>query len=644
MPVTTTVAAAGPFVDLPTDRGIHGAVEEHVRARPQQCAVVDAHGRELTYEQLWERSSALAAALRQHGVRPRHRVAVALDRSLDLIVALLAIARSGATYLPLDPSAPAERVSFVCDESEIAVVVCAADCAWPLPADLVRLTSHGHDPATPGVTASVVEAAPGDAEDPLYIAYTSGSTGQPKGVVVPHRAVLRLVTEAGYCPIEPGDRVAQLANPAFDATTFEVWSTLAAGATIVILPPVVEIAIGEWGPLLQRERVDTMFLTTAVFNVIARGEPAAFASMGSVLFGGEAADLEAVRCVLEARPPRRLVNVYGPTETTTFATSYECTHESLEGVERIPIGFPLQNTTLHVLDERLSPVAPGGAGELCIGGPGVALGYLHRPELTARRFVAERSLPGHDVDDARPAALVYRTGDRVRQGADGAIEFLGRVDRQVKLRGYRIELEEIERAIAATGLVSAPVVEMIGDGISAHLAAFVAGLADAGAPADLPAELSAALSTRLPSYMVPARWIVLAQLPLTGTGKIDRARLLADLEAGATTSPGPGEDATREVSRAPRGRIADRGGPGRAGSEAAVCEAVRELLELAAVAPGDNFFDLGGNSIVAIQLAARLGEQFGADVAPTDVLLTGSLAELADRVGAVAAGDSGSRS
>ncbi|QUQ64655.1 amino acid adenylation domain-containing protein [Kutzneria sp. CA-103260] len=498
---------------LRVHRGIHHLVADRVADGPDRPAVAAPDG-DLTYQQLWDRSGDLAAALAARGVAVGDRVAVALDRSAALVVALLAIARTGSAYVPLDPSAPPART---------AVVLAEAGC---------RLVVRGRDGiALPdGVTAvelPLVETAASwqppaafDTESPLYVAFTSGSTGPPKGVLVPHRAVLRLVTGPSYCRIGPGDRVAQLANPAFDATTFEVWATLAAGATIVVLPAAGEVPIGGWGELLARRRIVAMFLTTALFDLIARGEPTAFASLDTLLFGGETVDPLVVRRVLDAQPPARLVHVYGPTEATTFATYFDCTAETVSGRERVPIGFPLQQTSLRVLDGERRAVAMGAEGELWIGGPGVALGYLDRPEATAERFVPD-------------GGLWYRTGDRVRQRPDGAIDFLGRTDRQVKLRGFRIEPGEIEAAALATGLVSAVAVDKTGDGVLAHLV----GFAVAAEPRpDLTSALSAALHTSLPDYMVPTRWVVLPQLPLTGTGKIDRVQLLASV-GGDRTAP-----------------------------------------------------------------------------------------------------------
>ncbi|RSM46443.1 hypothetical protein DMA12_11745 [Amycolatopsis balhimycina DSM 5908] len=509
--MNTSVTQHGAVVALPADRGIHHLVAGRVSAEPDTLAVSAADG-DLTYQQLWARSSDLAAALAARGVEAGDRVAVAVDRSAALVVTLLAVARLGAAYVPLDALAPPGRTAGVLAEADCAVVVRGP--GWPPLPDIPALDVT----AVRGGESHGPEPAPFDPESPLYVAYTSGSTGAPKGVVVPHRAVLRLVSSAAYCPLGPGDRVAQLANPAFDALTFEVWSTLAAGATVVVPPAAGQIDLGAWGGLLARYRISALFLTSALFDLIARAEPTAFASVATLLVGGDTMDPAVVRQVLDADPPGRLVNAYGPTEATTFAAFFECTPETVDGHGRVPIGFPLQNTWLCVLDDDHAATAEG---ELWIGGPGVALGYLGRPDETAARFFPGAAVPGADGEGPW-----YRTGDRVRRRGDGAIEFLGRVDRQVKLRGFRVELAEVEAAVLATGLVSAVAVEKSGDGPLAHLTGYVAGAA-----AD--ADLSTALRDRLPGYMVPARWVRLPALPLTSTGKLDRARL----SAGERTAP-----------------------------------------------------------------------------------------------------------
>jgi acyl-coenzyme A synthetase/AMP-(fatty) acid ligase len=399
------------------------------------------------------------------------------------------------------------------------------------------------------------------------------------------------VRKPWFCTLSAGDRLACTANPAFDAITFEIWGSLAAGASVVMFPDVADAGLDRWVALVAREDLTVLHLTTSMFNLVARERPATFGPLRTLLFGGEQADPAMVRRVLVEAPPGRLVNCYGPTETTMLASHFDCTLESVPADLRVPIGFPVQDTTLLVVDDELRPVAAGEVGELCVGGPGVALGYLGLPELTAERFVP---------DPSGGPSIVYRTGDLVREGAGGALEVVGRRDRQVKVRGFRIELDEVELAATATGLVDAVVVAKAGDGPAAVLVGFVV-------PVDAHLEvLTARLAERLPAYMLPARWVPLPELPLQPTGKIDRARL----ERLAAAEPEEGEQAE-----------------GLAGQVGAVW---RELLRVDSVGDGDNFLDLGGNSLLAVQAAARLRDRLAVAVEPADLLLADTFADLVD--------------
>ncbi|WP_078600847.1 non-ribosomal peptide synthetase [Streptomyces violens] len=595
--------------------GVHHLVAARVGERPDACAVRDARGGpSLTYRQLWEQAGRLAHTLATHGVAPGEPVAVDLERGTALIVALLGVARAGAAYLPLDAQAPAERVATVLADAGVRTVLVGEETGEGRTAGIPGVQQVAVDRPAPDHRFEVPEV-PVDGDSPLYIGYTSGSTGTPKGVVVPHRAVRRLVTDATFCTIAPGDRVGQAANPAFDATTFEVWGALTAGATLVVLPTVVDLAVDRWAALLQAEDITTLFLTTSLFHLVARTRPGALHTLRNLVVGGEQLDLAAVRAVLAAGPPQRLVNGYGPTEATVFATSFDCTDASLAGRDRIPIGRAIQQTTLHVLDEELRPVAPGQPGELCIGGPGVAKGYLGRPEHTARAFVPE---PGTGTP-------MYRTGDLVRELPDGELELVGRADRQVKLRGYRIELEEIERAALATGLAEAAFVSKVGEGPAARLAG--AFLPSDGTERGGAEELAAALARALPAYMLPASWLPLASLPLHSTGKADRGRIDAMIEA-ATASV---EDSAAEAapSRQPAGPSAPSSGDP---VTDALTRIWTEVLGTPATAPDQDFLSLGGNSLLATQAAARIREVLAADVEPYDILLAAGIGELAGRV------------
>jgi amino acid adenylation domain-containing protein len=500
-------------------------VYRQVEARPEACAVRDRAARSLTYQQMWRTSGWLAAELIRRGVGRGDVVAIALDRGLELIQAIVAVARTGAAYVLLDPASPPARNAFIVAETGAVALVGMPDPVPWQPAVTIPVVSPpaassgaggtGQDDAVPALDP----AADGDL---LYIAYTSGSTGRPKGVLATHRAVAHFVADTALAEITPHDVVASVSSPASDATTFESWKALAVGASIVILPPVTELTAEDWRPVLRREGVSVMFLMAGLLDLIARQEPGTFAGMGTLIFGGEALDPQVAMAVCEHGPPARLVLGYGPTETTVFATAYRCTPSSLRGRDRIPLGSPLDGYTLTVVDPDLAPVRPGEVGELLIGGPALADGYLQRPQITAERFLAT------------PGGPVYRSGDMVRVSDLGELMFCFRSDRQVKIRGYRVELEEVERVVLGTGLVNAAIVDQVpGKTGASHLICYYIPNTGLEPDPDLSAvTLAAAAAGQLPGYMVPARWVPTAAMPLNGIGKVDRARLRRELDDG----------------------------------------------------------------------------------------------------------------
>jgi amino acid adenylation domain-containing protein len=422
----------------PGDRGVHQLFEIQAAQRPGATAV-EAQGERLTYRELNRRANQLARFLRRQGVDRDARVAVALERSPDLVVALLGVLKAGAAYVPLDLSYPPDRVELMLEDARVSVLVTRTGLLPRIPAGVTsvgldldgdRIAEESED--TPGVESSPDQLA--------YVMYTSGSTGRPKGIAIPHRAIVRLVCNADYVQLTPADRVAQISNASFDAATFELWGALLHGARLVIIPREVVLSPRDLAAEIRDRGISAMFVTTALFNQLTGDHPGVFRSVRHVLFGGEAADPGRVRQVLAQGPPKRLLHVYGPTETTTFAT-WQLVREVPEEAATVPIGEPIGNTRAYVLDGQLEPVPVGVAGELCLGGPGLARGYLDRPALTAERFVP-------DPHGSEPGGRLYRTGDRVRRRPDGALEFLGRFDDQVKLRGFRIEPGEVEAALS----------------------------------------------------------------------------------------------------------------------------------------------------------------------------------------------------
>ena len=565
--------------DYPRQATIHELFAERARRAPGAVALVSGEER-LTYGELAARAGRLARRLRARGVGPDVPVVLLLERSPEMVIAALAVLAAGGAYVPLDPKDPVDRLRFVLEDCAAPVVVArgALPAGLSTGADLLLLDG----PEEIGPAAD--EAGPGVAAGNLaYVIYTSGSTGRPKGVAIPHRGVARLALGTDYLRIEPGDRVSHLSNPAFDAAVFEVWGALLNGATLVVIPREVALSPGRLAGEVEARGVTVLFLTTALFNLMVREAPWTLAAPRAVLFGGEAVDPAAVRACLETARPARLLHFYGPTEGTVFTTWHPV--EAVAPGETVPIGRPVSNTTVHVLDRWRRPVPVGVPGELCTGGDGLARGYLHRPDLTAERFI-----PDPYADE--PGARLYRTGDLARRRPSGEVEFLGRLDTQVKVRGFRIELGEIEAALAGQPGVAAAVALVREDAPGdRRLVAYV--VPEAGSEPSA-SELREALRVRLPESMIPAAFAVLSALPLTPNGKVDRRAL-------AAIDPEPG--APREGFVAPRTPL-----------EARVAEIWREVLDVDRVSAHDSFWDLGGHSLVATRVLARLQDAIGVEL------------------------------
>jgi amino acid adenylation domain-containing protein/non-ribosomal peptide synthase protein (TIGR01720 family) len=577
----------------PRDASIAALVASQSLERPGDTAIVD--GDEVvSYRELMTRARRLAGWLQAHGVGHETRVGVCLDRSADLIVTLLAVLEAGGVYVPLDPAYPHERLTHLMGDTGLSVVLATTTTASSLPA-VDGVTVLCLDEA-----AEQVSAAPPPRPVPVtgaslaYLMYTSGSTGQPKGVAITHRAIARLVLGTDYVQIRPGDVVAHASTPAFDAATFEIWAPLVNGGTVHVVRREDLLDGTRLAAVIRGGRVGTLFVTTALFNRLVQLEPAVFAGLDNLLFGGEAVDPQWVRAALAAGPPRRLLHVYGPTECTTFAT-WAVVTEVAAGATTVPIGRPIANTTAYVLDGQRQLVPIGVVGELHLGGDGLAKGYWQDPKLTADRFV-----------DVAGLGRLYRTGDRVRWRADGQIEFVGRMDSQVKLRGFRIEPGEVEACLRRQAAVRDAAVLVVGEAEHRRLVAYVAG-----EPGVLEgAVLKESLQRQLPAFMVPSQFVVLDELPLTRNGKLDRARL-----------PEPQPSAIGSAGEAPTSP-----------EEQQLAAIWADVLRVPQVGRHDNFFELGGDSILSIQIVARARAQ-GLQIAVDDVFKHQTVAELAPRLG-----------
>jgi amino acid adenylation domain-containing protein len=562
-------ARAVPEVTLPE------LFEQQVARTPLATAVVF-EGAELSYADLNARANRLARYLVSRGAGPERLVAVALPRSPDMVAAILAVLKSGAAYLPVDPDYPAERVRFMLADADPVLVLTTQPVGQGLPGDVQQvnlddpalwdaISGYDHDDLTDADRHARLRPA-----HPAYVIYTSGSTGRPKGVMIGHDSAVNVVCWAsGAFSAAELSRVLASTSLSFDVSVYEIFGPLISGGSIEIvrnLLALAERAGGPWSGGLICAVPSALAQVLSVTGVKAQAL--------TVGLGGEALTAHAVGIVRGAMPGVRIANLYGPTETNVV-TSWSTDGEVDDGP---PIGRPVWNTRVYVLDGGLRPVPVGVAGELYVAGRQLARGYLNRPGLTAERFVA--------CPFGGPGERMYRTGDLARWTAGGELEFAGRADDQVKVRGFRIELGEIEAVLAGQQVVAQAAVAVREDRPGdRRLVGYV--VPAAGAEAD-PVALRAAVAAMLPGYMVPAAVVVLDQLPLTASGKLDRRALPA---------PDFGAPAGGREPASPREEI--------------LCELFAQVLGVARVGVEDSFFDLGGHSLLAAVLVARMTERFG---------------------------------
>jgi amino acid adenylation domain-containing protein len=582
----------------PRQACVHELFEAEAARHPDATAVVYGDTR-LTYGELNRWANRIAHRLRELGVEAETLVGLCTERSVETIAGMLGILKAGGAYVPLDAGYPRERLAFMMTDARLKMLLTQrrllADLAGSDIAILQldnpdEIAGYGDQNPPAGTTAANL----------AYVMYTSGSTGLPKGTCITHSAINRLVRDTNYVELNASDVMCQASNCSFDAATFEIWGALLNGAQLAGVSRDVTLSPPEFTTYLETHGVTVLFLTTALFNQIAREGPRAFGSLRYLLFGGESVDPRWPRLVQKVAAPQRLLHVYGPTESTTFASWHPVT-DVQDNAETVPIGMPVANTRIYLLDDELRLVPTGVVGELYIGGDGLARGYLNRPDLTAEKFVP-------DPTSGECGSRLYRTGDLARHLPDGNIQFLGRRDNQIKIRGYRVELDEIESTLIHHEFVEQAVVVAREDqqGNKRLVAYLVTG---AHAPAE--GDIKRFLASKLPDYALPASFVLVDALPLNENGKVDRRSLPA---------PKPVEIDPIEVGA-------------RTPVEEVLVGLWREVLGADRVSVHDNLFsDLGGHSLLATQLVTRIRNSFEIEFPLQLIFERPTIAEVAEAI------------
>ncbi|WP_155617211.1 non-ribosomal peptide synthetase, partial [Paenibacillus polymyxa] len=576
--------------EFPCEKTLIQLFEEQAECIPD-AAAISLNEQELTYRELNERVNRLARTLRSHGISKGRLVAIMAERSIEMVVGMLAAHKAGAAYVPIDPEYPEERIRFLIEDSGAQVMLTQSRLRERLVgSDSVILLDDEafyHEDGTnlnPGTEAT----------DLACVIYTSGTTGKPKGNLVSHRNIVRIVRNTNYIDITERDHVLQLSSYSFDGAIFDIFGALTNGARLVLVLRETLLEIGRLADLIQRERISVMLITTAFFNILVDVNVDCLRDVRAILFGGERVSVGHVRKALAHIGPGRLNHLYGPSESTVY-TTYLPVDFVDESAVTVPIGRPISNTTVYIVDSQNKLLPIGVAGELCVGGEGLVRGYNNRPELTAEKFVDNPFVPGERM---------YRTGDLAKWLPDGTIEYVGRTDDQVKIRGFRIELGEIEAQLQKVeGIRKTTVFARENASGEKQLCAYYE--ADRELPA---AELKSALSQELPAYMIPAYLIQLERLPLTANGKVDRRSLPAPEE-----SLQPGEGRT----------------PPRTPLEASLAGIWKSVLGLEHIGVHDNFFDLGGHSLRATTLVSKVHQELNVELPLRDVFRYSTIREMA---------------
>jgi amino acid adenylation domain-containing protein len=587
--------------DYPREKTVAQLFEETAASHADAVAVTF-NGKQLTYRELNTRANRLAHQLRRMGVREEIMVGCCIDRSLELIVALVAILKAGGAYVPLDPSYPQERFDLMLkytnpkvvltQKSFASTVFSGASVSLLFIDDLEGAPYSGDD----GNPQSV-----GVAENLAYVMYTSGSTGRPKGVMIDNRAIIRLVRNTNYCHFGPDEVFVLFAPVTFDASTFEIWGPLLNGGRLVVMPPRAS-SLDELGDVLRKNGVTTLFLTTAFFNLMVDQRLEDLQSVRQLFTGGEFVSPRHFRLMHAHLPDCALYHVYGPTENTTFSTFYPVPQNHASFVS-IPIGRPISNTRVYILDETLHIVPVGESGEIYTAGDGVARGYLNESFETAEKFLA-------DPFATNSSERMYRTGDLARWTDDGNVEFLGRIDNQVKILGHRVEPGEIETVLTMHHDVKhVSVIAHTDENGTKRLVAYYASSSAAGLT---PRELRQFLQGKLPQYMIPSLFVPLASLPLSTNGKVDRSALPAPVFG--STERALAETSMNEI-------------------EKTVSDLWRQVLRVEYVGLDDNFFDVGGDSLLLVAVHSNLQNLLNIEIPVTDLFGYTTVRTLSEHLG-----------
>ncbi len=585
----------------PRDRCVHQLFEQQVEQTPDATALV-LENQSMTYRELNERANQLAHHLRKLGVGPEVPVGLCMHRSFAMLVAMLGILKAGGAYVPLDPSYPRERLAFMLMDSQAPVLITQKQFLALFPQQALQTVLL--DASWQTIARENTENPPivTHAENLAYIMYTSGSTGKPKAVEILHRNIVRLLFGTHYAHLDATQTFLHMASISFDAATFEIWGALLHGARCVLFPePIptprtIATAIHDHG-------ITIAWITASLFNTVIDEVPSALKGLRQLLTGGEALSVPHMRRALDLLPDTQLINGYGPTECTTFACCYVIPRSLDEDMRSIPIGTPIGNTQAYILDKYLNLVPIGVPGELYLGGDGLARGYRNQPALTAEKFVRSPFDPDH-------AARLYKTGDLARYGADGTIEFVGRIDQQVKIRGFRVELGEIESVLSThPGVREALVLMHEDERHDKHLIAYVVTHED---HSTIREELHTLLKTQLPEYMLPSDMQLLDKLPLTANGKLDHKALPV---------PDVLHNLQEESYVAPNSLVQQQ-----------LVQLWEELLHIRPIGIQNNFFYLGGHSLLAARLVDRIERDFGKKIALATLFAGPTIEQLANAI------------